>query len=58
MTAEEIKNIFTLKQLQSYNSEIRSKYNHLSFEYSQLKSKFEIRLESAVKERTSELENK
>lgn len=58
MTAEEIKNSFTLKQLQSYNSEIRSKYNHLRFEYSQLKNKFEIRLESAIKERTSELENK
>ena len=58
MTVEEIKNSFTLKQLQSYNSEIRSKYNHLRFEYSQLKNKFEIRLESAIKERTSELENK
>lgn len=58
MTAEEIKNNFTMKQMQAYNSQIRSKYNHLSFEYSQLKNKFEIRVEAAVKERTSELENK
>ena len=58
MTADEIRKSFTMKQLQAYNSEIRSKYNSLRFEYNQLNSKFEIRVNAAVKARTSELENK
>ena len=58
MTAEEIRKSFTMKQLQAYNSEIRSKYNSLKFQYDQLNSKFDIRVNAAVKVRTSELENK
>ena len=58
MTADEIKRSFTMKQMLAYNSEIRSKYNSLKFQYNQLNSKFEIRVNAAVKARTVELENK
>ena len=56
MTSEEIKNRFTYKQLQSYNSEIRSKYNALNFQYTQLVKKQEQIIEKRVQERTSEIE--
>ena len=58
MTADEIRKSFTMKQLRAYNSEIRSKYNSLKFQYDQLNSKFDIRVNAAVKVRTSELEKK
>ena len=39
MTADEIKRSFTMKQMLAYNSEIRSKYNSLKFQYNQLNLK-------------------
>lgn len=57
MTASEIERQFTIKQLQAYNSEIRSKYNHLNFLYSNLTKKFDKKVEIEVKNRTRELEN-
>ena len=39
MTSEEIKQIYTYKQLKAYNSEIRSRYNSLSLQYNQLVKK-------------------
>ena len=55
MTLEEIKKSYTLKQLQTYNSEIRSKYNNLRFEYNQLQKQFDLRLEKELKTRTADL---
>lgn len=57
MTASEIERQFTIKQLQAYNSEIRSKYNHLNFLYSDLTKNFDKKVEIEVKNRTRELEN-
>ena len=56
MTAEEIKQRYTYKQLKSYNSEIRSRYNSLSLQYNQLIKKQEQIIERAVKERTKQIE--
>ena len=55
MTIEEIKKSYTLKQLQKYNGEIRSKYNNLQFEYNQLQKQFDLRLEKELKTRTADL---
>ena len=56
MTSKELEKYYSIKQLQAYNSEIRSKYNSLKFQYDQLNNKFDIRVETAVKTRTAELE--
>lgn len=58
MTSQEFKKLYTYKQLEAYNSEIRSRYNNLSLRYNQLVKKQDILIESAVKQRTKELENK
>ena len=56
ITAKELKERFTLKQLQAYNSEIRSKYNEMIFNYKKLEKQFEARVKTDVKKRTKELE--
>ena len=56
ITAKELKERFTLKQLQAYNSEIRSKYNEMIFNYRKLEKQFEARVKTDVKRRTKELE--
>ena len=56
ITAKELKERFTLKQLQAYNSEIRSKYNEMIFNYRKLEKQFEARVNTDVKKRTKELE--
>ena len=58
MTSQEFKKLYTYKQLEAYNSEIRSRYNNLSLRYNQLVKKQDVLIESAVKQRTKELENK
>lgn len=58
MTSQEFKKLYTYKQLKAYNSEIRSRYNNLSLKYNQLVKKQDVLIESAVKQRTKELENK
>ena len=58
MTSQEFKKLYTYKQLEAYNSEIRSRYNNLSLRYNQLLKKQDVLIESAVKQRTKELENK
>ena len=58
MTLQEFKKLYTYKQLEAYNSEIRSRYNNLSLRYNQLVKKQDVLIESAVKQRTKELENK
>lgn len=54
MTAKEFERQFTLKQLQAYNSEIRSKYNDLRFQYNILKNKQEQIINKEVKNQTKE----
>lgn len=49
ITAEELKNRFTYKQLEAYNSEIRSKYNDINFRYSNLLKNQETMIENEVK---------
>ena len=56
MTATELEKYYSIKQLQAYNSEIRSKYNQLKIQYNHLNKNFEIRVEATVKTRTAELE--
>ena len=58
MTSQEFKKLYTYKQLEAYNSEIRSRYNNLSLRYNQLVKKQDVLIESTVKQRTKELENK
>ena len=50
-------NRFTYKQLEAYNSEIRSKYNDINFKYSYLLKNQETIIENEVKRRTKELED-
>lgn len=57
LTVEELKNRFTYKQLEAYNSEIRSKYNDINFKYSYLLKNQETIIENEVKRRTKELED-
>lgn len=56
MTANDIKRQFTIRQLQAYNSEIRSKYNSVQLAYNQLEKKFDKKVEVEVKNRTKEIE--
>lgn len=56
MNTEELKKYYSIKQLKSYNSQIRSKYNHLKMQYDHLNKNFDIRVEAKVKTRTLELE--
>lgn len=58
MTANEIKDRFTYKQLQSYNSSIRSKYNDLKFQYNILVKKQEDIIKKEVKIQTNIYEKK
>ena len=51
MTSQEFKKLYTYKQLEAYNSEIRSRYNNLSLRYNQLVKKQDVLIESAVKQR-------
>ncbi len=54
MTPAEIERQFTIKQLQAYNSQIRSKYNALQFSYNNLEKQFDKKVEMEVKKRTKE----
>ena len=56
MTARELEKYYSYKQLKSYNSEIRSRYNNLKIQYNQLNKNFDVRVENEVKTRTAELE--
>lgn len=56
MTSIKIERHFTIKQLQAYNSEIRSKYNALQLSYNNLEKNFDKKVEIEVKNRTKELE--
>jgi len=62
MTANEIKDRFTYKQLQAYNSKLRSEYNDLSFRYNILVKNQESIINKEVKTQTKiyedELKNK
>ena len=40
MTATELEKYYSIKQLQAYNSEIRSKYNQLKMQYNHLNNVF------------------
>ena len=55
MTASDFEREFTLKQLQSYNSEIRSKYNSLQFNYNLLVKNQEKIIAKEVKNQTKNL---
>ncbi len=54
MNVEQIKERFSYKQLETYNSQIRSKYNGLKFQYDFLIKKQEQIIEKEVKQRTEE----
>lgn len=56
MTAEELKERFTYKELQHFNSEIRSKYNSIKLELTTLKKYQEKIIEKEVKIRTKDLQ--
>ena len=56
MTAKELEKYYSYKQLKSYNSEIRSRYNNLKIQYNHLNKNFDVRVENEVKTRTAELE--
>ncbi len=58
MKVEQIKERFSYKQLEAYNSQIRSKYNGLKFQYDFLIKKQEQIIEKEVKQRTEEYEQK
>lgn len=58
MTAEEIKERFTYKELQRFNSEIRSKYNSVKLELTTLKKNQENIITKQVEIRTKEINNK
>lgn len=55
MTAKEIEERFSYKQLQKYNSEIRSKYNDLKFQYNLVIKNQENIIAKEVEIRTKEL---
>lgn len=57
ITKQEIQKYFSYKQLQKYNAEIRSRYNHLSIRYDYLVRKQETIIDKAVQDRTKELED-
>lgn len=54
MPSKELERQFTLKQLQAYNGEIRSKYNDLKFQYNYLKNNQEVIIKKEVAIRTKE----
>lgn len=56
MTSNEIKRQFTIRQLQAYNAEIRSRFNAVKLAYNQLEKSFDKKVEIEVKNRTKELE--
>ena len=55
MTANEIKERFTYKELQRFNSEMRSKYNQVQLELSTLKKYQEKIIKNEVETRTKDL---
>ena len=52
LTAEYIEREYTIKQLQAYNSEIRSKYNDMKFKYNLIVKNQETIIEKEVEIRT------
>ena len=54
LNAKEIEKLFTVRQLQAYNSEIRSRLNALELENSRIKKKQEIIIKKEVEIRTKE----
>lgn len=57
ISKQDLQNYFSYKQLQAYNTEIRSKYNDISLRYNYLEKNQEKIIEKAVKDRTKELED-
>ena len=55
LTAEYIEREYTIKQLQAYNSEIRSKYNDMKFKYNLIVKNQETIIEKEVEIRTKKL---
>jgi len=54
LNAKEIEKIFTLKQLQAYNAEIRSQYNVLKLEHNRVIRQQQAIINKEVEIRTKE----